>query len=124
MRTFLSNMLSLMAGNVYTLAISFVFSLLLVQRLSVEEYGLQSTLVAFTTIVMSVAYLGLFNVTTRQLTGRSPEEQTRIYNSVLSLVLLLSTAACLLASLIALVLNSFPGAQYTILRLSLFTLVL
>src|SRR5258708_15785731 len=113
-----------MGGNMYSLVIGFVFSLVLVQKLSDAEYGLQSAIIAYTTIVMSLAYMGLFNVSSRELTGRSPEEQHDIYSSIFSLEIVLSTVVCSLAALLAWLMNSFPGPQFIIFLLALFTLVL
>lgn len=124
MRAFLSSLLSVLAGNVYTLAISFVFSYVLLKKLSNAEFGLQSAIVAFTTIVMSLAYFGLFNVITRELTGRTPEQQHEIYSSLFSLMIVISTVACTLSAIAAWLLNSFPGPQYVVFLLALFTLVL
>src|SRR5258708_24304929 len=124
MRAFLSSLLSVLAGNVYTLVVGFVFSYVLVQKLSDAEFGLQSAIVAFTMIVMSLAYLGLFNVISRELTGRTPEQQHEIYNSLFSLMVVLSATACTLAAIAAWLLNSFPGPQYIVFLLALFTLVL
>src|SRR5258708_16029264 len=124
MRAFLSSLLSVLAGNVYTLAIGFVFSYVLVQKLSDAEFGLQSAIVAFTMIVMSLAYLGLFHVISRELTGRTPAQHPEIYNSLFSLMVVLATAACTLAAVAACLLTSFPGPQYVVFLLALFTLVL
>lgn len=124
MRVFLSNILSLAAGNVFTLVVNFIFSLVLLARLTDSEYGLQGAVVAFTNIVMAVAALGLFHLNIRELTNRTPEQQRDIYNSFFSLQLLLATLACVSAAGIAALLNSFPGLQFTILLLGMFTLVL
>src|ERR1051326_4905749 len=99
MRAFLSSLLSVLAVNIYTLAIGFVFSLVLLKKLSPDEFGLQSAIVAFTTIIMSLAYLGLFTVISRELTGRTPEQQHEIYSSIFSLMILLSTVACTLSAI-------------------------
>jgi O-antigen/teichoic acid export membrane protein len=124
MKAFLSNLLFLMAGNFYTLVINFVFSLVLVQKLSDANFGMQSAIIAFTTIIMSLAYMGLPNVSSRELTGRSPEEQHVIYSSIFSLQILLSTIVCSLAVVVAALLNSFPGPQFIIFFFGVFTLVL
>src|SRR5437868_14854000 len=109
MRTFLSNILSLMAGNLFTLVVNFIFSIVLVTRLTDSEYGLQGAIVAFTNMIMAVAYLGLFNLTTRELTNRTPEQQQDIYSSIFSLELLLATTACAAGSIVAILLHSFTG---------------
>src|SRR5260221_7122250 len=101
MKAFLSNLLFLMAGNFYTLVINFVFSLVLIQKLSDADYGMQSAIIAFTTIVMSLAYMGLPNVSSRELTGRSPEDQHDIYSSIFSLQIVLSTIVCCVAVAVA-----------------------
>jgi O-antigen/teichoic acid export membrane protein len=124
MRTFLSNILSLMAGNVFTLFVNLVFSLSLIAKLTDSEYGLQGAIVSFANIVMAAAYLGLFNLTSRELTNRTLEQQHDIYNTIFSLDLLLAVIASGVACIVAGALNTFPGPQFVIMLLGMFTLVL
>lgn len=111
-------------GNIFTLIVNFVFSLVLVQRLSDNEFGLQAAIVAFSNIVMALASMGLFTVTSRELANRTPEQQHEIYNSVFSLQLVMATVVCGAAGAVAALLGSFPGPQFIILLLGLFSLVL
>lgn len=124
MRLFVRNLASLMAGNLFQLVVTFVFSLVLVQKLSPSEYGFQFAIVAFANTIMSLAYMNLFNVASRELTAKPAEEQTRVYNNILSLHLVLSLVVCILAAGVALLLGSFPGVQFPIFLLGIFTLVL
>src|SRR5258708_17636484 len=124
MRLFVRNLASLMAGNLFQLVVTFVFSLVLVQKLSPSEYGFQFAIVAFANTIMSLAYMNLFNVASRELTAKPAEEQTRVYNNILSLHLVLSLVVCILAAGGALLLGRFPPPHSPILFLSTFSLVL
>ncbi|HVO41059.1 MAG TPA: polysaccharide biosynthesis C-terminal domain-containing protein [Aggregatilineales bacterium] len=124
MRTFIANFTSLVAGNVLALATNFVFSILLVQRLSPTEYGLQSAIVAFASIIVGFADLGLLDVGTRDLARQSHDEQRVSYSSLLTLQLAVSGAVCLVAVVAARLMNSFPGDNFPIFLLGIFTLVL
>jgi O-antigen/teichoic acid export membrane protein len=124
MRPFLSNIASLMAGNLFQLFVNFIFSLVLIQKLSASEYGFQSAILAFSNTVMALAYMNLFNITSRELTGKTPDEQSRIYSSIFSLQLTLSVVVCAGAAVVAWLLGSFPSQQFPVFLLGLFTLVL
>src|SRR5258708_6564266 len=113
-----------MGGNMYSVVIGVVLWVVLVQKLSDAEYGMQSAIIAFTTIVMSLAYMGLPNVSSRELTGRSPEDQHDIYSSIFSLQIVLSTIVCCVAVAVAALLNSFPGPKFITFFFGMFTLVL
>ncbi len=124
MRVFLSGLLSLVAGNFLALILNFIFAIILLQRLSAADYGLQSTLVAFSAIAISFSDLGLFDFSLREL-ARQPREALRdTFSSLLTLRLLLACVVCLVAFAVALLANSFRGPQVVILLLALFTLVL
>jgi len=124
MRVFLSGLLSLVAGNFLALILNFIFAIILLQRLSAADYGLQSTLVAFSAIAISFSDLGLFDFSMREL-ARQPRDALReTFSSLLTLRLLLACVVCLVAFAIALLANSFRGPQVVILLLALFTLVL
>src|SRR5260221_2907056 len=99
MRLFVRNLASLMAGNLFQLVVTFVFSLVLVQKLSPSEYGFQFAIVAFANTIMSLAYMNLFNVASRELTAKPAEEQARVYINILSLHLVLSLVVCIVATL-------------------------
>jgi O-antigen/teichoic acid export membrane protein len=124
MRTFLTNVFSMMVGNLFIQAIGFVLSLVMLQRLSRAEYGLQSALVALASIVMAIAGLGMPQIAARELARRQADQQRHTYRSLLSFQLLLSGVACAGAALVALILGSFPGEQFIIFVFALFTLVL
>jgi O-antigen/teichoic acid export membrane protein len=121
MRKFLSNMLSLMIGNMFSLVLGFILSILMLQKLSTADYALQSAFVAFAGIVMGVADLGMFSIGTRELASR--EEQGDLYCSLLTLQLILSAVVCGGSVILALILNSFPGPQFVLFMLSVFSLV-
>jgi O-antigen/teichoic acid export membrane protein len=123
MRTFLVNLGSLLTGNALTLALQFVFSVVLIQRLSQAEFGTQSAILALAAIVMGIADLGLNGITIRELAQCPPEQQRKIYNNLLSLQLFVSGVICMVATTASLLLNSFPGEQMTLLVLGLFTTV-
>jgi O-antigen/teichoic acid export membrane protein len=123
MRAFLANVASLLMGNLFTQAVGIVFSLVMVQRMSNGDYALQSAVIAFTSIMMGLADLGLYDVATRELAGLDGDAQKAAYSTLLSLELALSASICLLGAVIAWLLNSFPGDQYGIFVLGLFTLV-
>jgi O-antigen/teichoic acid export membrane protein len=123
MNVFLSGFVSLFAGNLLSLILNFGFAVLLLQKLMPAEYGLQSALVAFGAITISFADLGLYDVSTRELT-RQPREKLRdTFTSLLGMRLALSGAVCTVAIIIALLPNSFPGEQFATFLLALFTLV-
>jgi len=124
MRSFLANIASLLLGNLFTLAINFVFSIVMLQKLSQADYGLQSAIVALASIVMGIADLGLFDVATRELARVTGDKQRTIYNSLFTLELCLSGVTCATAIFLAWLLNSFPGAQFIVFVLGLFTLVI
>ncbi len=124
MRKFLANIGSLLAGNLFQQMIGFVFSLIMLQKLSTGDFALQSAIVAFTSIVMGIADLGLFDVATRELAVVSGKQQQKAYNSLFSLELILSSTVCLAAAFIAWLLHSFPGDQFFIFLLAIFALVL
>jgi O-antigen/teichoic acid export membrane protein len=123
MRTFLVNLGSLLTGNALTLVLQFVFSVVLIQRLSQAEFGTQSAILALAAIVMGIADLGLNGITIRELAQCPPEQQRKIYNNLLSLQLFVSGVICMVATTASLLLNSFPGEQMTLLILGLFTTV-
>ncbi len=124
MRTFLSDVFSLMIGNLFTQVVGFVLSLVMLQRLSRAEFGLQSALVALAGMVMAVAGLGMPQIAARELARRPADQQRDTYRSLLSFQLLLSCLVYVGAILIAWILRSFPGEQFIIFILALFTLVL
>jgi O-antigen/teichoic acid export membrane protein len=123
MRAFLTNVASLLMGNLFSQAVGVIFSIVMVQRLSNSDYALQSAILAFTSIVMGIADLGLYDVATRELTRYSGEKQHEVYNNLFSLQVLLSGTICTIAAFIAWLLNSFPGDQFVVFTLGLFTLV-
>jgi len=126
MRTFLINLASLLTGNALTLVLQFIFSVVLIQRLSQAEFGTQSAILALAGIVMGIADLGLNGITIRELAQCPPDQadqQRKIYNNLLSLQLFVSGVICLIATAAALLLNSFPGEQMVLLVLGLFTTV-
>src|SRR5260221_952127 len=124
MRLFVRNLASLMAGNLFQLVVTFVFSLVLVQKLSPSEYGFQFAIVAFANTIMSLAYMNLFNVASRELTAKPAEEQTRVYNNILSLHLVLSLVVCILAAGGGFLFGGFPRGPFPIFFLGIFLLVL
>lgn len=124
MRTFLANIASLLLGNLFTLAINLVFSIVMLQKLSQADYGLQSAISAFASIVMGVADLGLFDVASRELARAVGEKQRATYNSLFTLELCLTGLTAGTAIVVAWLLNSFPGSQFIIFVLGLFTLVI
>jgi O-antigen/teichoic acid export membrane protein len=124
MRAFLSSVLSLMVGNVFTLIVSTIFSLVLITKLPNEEIGLQGGIVSFSNLVMVFAFLGIFSVMLRELAIKTEQEQIELYYSLMSMLLILGVLAVCLGALIALLLHSFPGQQFVVLLLGMFTLVL
>jgi len=112
-----------MAGNAFKLVVNFVFSLVLVARLNSAQLGLQGAIVSFANIVMALAFMGLFSISQRELTNRSPVKQQEIYRSIYSLSIVLSIVVCTGAAIVAWVLHSFPGEQFLILLLGMFTLI-
>src|SRR5688572_4038975 len=101
MRIFLSNVLSITAGNAFTLAVNLVFSLVLVARLNDAELGLQGAVASFANIVMPLAFMGLFSISSRELTNRSPEKTQTIFRSIYSLAIILSLVICSGAAFVA-----------------------
>ncbi|MHB8629523.1 MAG: oligosaccharide flippase family protein [Aggregatilineales bacterium] len=124
MRSFVTNIASLLVGNLFSLAINFVFSIVMLQKLSQAEYGLQSAIAAFASIVMGVADFGLFDVASRELARRRGDDQRNSYNSFFTLELCLAGVIYSVALIVALLLNSFPGPLFIIFVLGLFTLAL
>ena len=122
MRTFLKNFSSLMVGNIFQLAVGFVFSLVLVQKLSADQFGFQSTIVAFANAVMSLSYMDVFNIGLREF-ARHPDDQLQVYRTLLSYHLVLSVIVGGTSALVPLLLNSFPGPQFVVFLLGMFTLV-
>src|SRR5579859_1481846 len=98
MRTFLKNFSSLMVGNIFQLALGFVFSLVLVQKLSADQFGFQSAIVAYANAIMSLSYMDVFNIGLREF-ARRPHDRVHIYRTLLSYQITLSIAVCGISTL-------------------------
>src|SRR5215216_5595836 len=112
MRAFLSSVLSLMLGNVFTLIVSTIFSFVLVTKLSNDELGLQGGIVSFSNMVMMLAFLGIFSVMLRELSSKTETEQVALYHSLMSMLAVLALVAVVVGAVVALLLNSFPDKQF------------
>ncbi len=111
------------------LAANFVFALVMLQKLSAVDYGIQSALVAFAGIIFGIADLGLLDVGTRELTRQvAAAEQTEnrqrdTYFNLLMLQIVLSGVTCLIAIGVAYLNRSFAGPVFVTFLLGIFTLV-
>jgi O-antigen/teichoic acid export membrane protein len=90
--------------------------------LSADQFGFQSAIVAFANAVMSLSYMDVFNIGLREF-ARHPEDQLHVYRTLLSYELSLAVVIAVGAALVPLLLNSFPGPQFIVFVLGLFTLV-
>jgi O-antigen/teichoic acid export membrane protein len=124
MRSVLSNFLALAFSNVFSLGLNFVYTIILLQRLSPEAYGLYSAVISFATIVTGISYMGLLEIGTRELSRRSVDEHATFYGNLIALHLIISSVVCLCSIGFVLLNRSFTGEAFPIFLLALFTLVL
>ena len=123
MRAFLSNLFSLIAGNIFAQIIGLISGVIMIQRLSRTEYGLHSAVVALGSIAMALADMGMLSIATRELARRTGKEQRDTYGSLLLFQLLFSSAMCTITIVLVGSLGSFPGESFMIFVVGLFVLV-
>lgn len=123
MRSVLSNFLALAFSNVFSLGLNFVYTIIILQRLSPEDYGLYSAVISFATIITGISYMGLLEVGTRELSRRPTDEHATFYGNLMALHLIVSSVVCLGSVGFVLLNRSFMGNAFLIFLLALFTLV-